>query len=44
MVTKLRIERSWWKMFDPAAVIAMEAAWEWFQTHSSGSLKKGCFF
>lgn len=38
MVTKakLRIVRSWWKVFDLAAAIAkrMEAAWEWFQTHS----------
>lgn len=42
MVTKakLRIVRGWWKVFDPVAVIAkcMEAAWEWFQTHSLGSL------
>lgn len=38
MVTKakLRIVRSWWKVFDLAAAIAkrMEAAWEWFQTNS----------
>lgn len=37
---KLRIVRSWWKLSDPAAVIAkcMEAAWERFQTHSLGNL------